>query len=74
MDDANNVVIAMGIGLGIVLLFGIYKLATSRLNASSTLRSGTRRSNSQQTLKAVLTILFSILVFIALFVTWQIFI
>lgn len=74
MEDANNLTIAIGIGIGIVLVFGIYKLATRHLNASSTLRPGTRSSNGQQVLKAILAILGTIALVVALFFAWEYFI
>lgn len=74
MDNTQGIVIGVGIAVGIALLFGIYKLATSHLNASSTLRPGTRGSNGQQTAKAIFTVIISILVFVALFIAWQYFV
>lgn len=62
----------MGIGLGIILLFGIYKLATSSLHERSVLKTGTESMNRRQTIKIFLTIFFTILLFLALYVTWEI--
>lgn len=69
----DTLIIVMGIGLGLVLLFGIYKLATSSLHERSVLKPGTDAADRRQTLKAFLAIFFSILLFLALFVTWRIF-
>lgn len=69
----NTIIIVMGICLGIILLFGIYKLATSSLSERSVLKSGTQTTNRRQTAKIFLTIFFTILLFLALYVTWEIF-
>ncbi len=73
MEEANTVIIVMAVALGIVLIFGIYKLATGSLSEHSALKTGTPAMNRRQILKTVLTILFTILLFLALFVTWHIF-
>ncbi len=73
MDNTSGIIIAMGIGLGIVIIFGIYKLATSSLHEKSVFKPGTTDSNNRQALKTVITIFLSILVFLALYVTYQIF-
>lgn len=69
----DTLIIVMSIGLGLILLFGIYKLATSSLHERSVLKPGTDTADRRQTLKAFLAILFSILLFLTLFVTWRIF-
>lgn len=69
----NNIIIGMGICLGIVLLFGIYKLATHSFSERSVLKSGTEVTNRRQTLKIILTILFTILLFVGLYFGWEYF-
>lgn len=73
MEAANTVIIVMGILLGIVLIFGIYKLATSNLSQHRNLTPEDTAAKRRQTLKTFLTIFFSILIFLALFVTYHIF-
>lgn len=68
----DTVIIAMSIGLGITLLIGIYRLATRRFREDSAFRTDSS-TNSRQALQTVLTIFFTILVFLAIYVTWTIF-
>lgn len=74
MEDANKILIAMGIGLGIVIIFGIYKIATSNLHERNLLKTGTPEHSSRQTLKTIIAILLTILLFIALYVTYEMFV
>lgn len=69
----DNVIITMSIGLGIVLLYGIYKMATSNMHESSRLRPE-EVAKRRQTWKTVWIILFSILAFLALYTTYEIFV
>ena len=69
----NNVIIAMSIGLGIVLLYGIYKMATSNMHESSHLRPE-EVVKRRQTWRTVWIIFFSILAFLALYTTYEIFV
>lgn len=71
--NANTIIIILAIILGVILLFGIYKLATSSLSQRSVLRPGTDIAKRRQTIKLFLTIFFSILLLLALYVTWEIF-
>ena len=73
MDNTQGIVIAMGISLGLVLIYGIYRLATSRLHEKSVFKPGTATANGRQTAKTVFTIIGSILVFAALILAWQFF-
>lgn len=73
MEDANKVLIAMGIGLGIIIIFGIYKLATSSLHERNLLKTGTPHQSGRQALKTFLLILLTILLFIALYATYELF-
>ncbi len=68
----NTVLILMGIGLGIVILFGIYKLATSNLHERSTLKPGTSTNNHASLVKTIVAIVFTILLFIALYIAYEI--
>lgn len=71
--NANTIIIILAIILGVILLFGIYKLATSSLSQRSVLRPSTDIAKRRQTIKLFLTIFFSILLLLALYVTWEIF-
>lgn len=71
--DANTIIIILAILLGVILLFGLYKLATSGLSQRSVLKPGTEVAKRRQTLKLFLTIFFSILLLLALYVTWELF-
>lgn len=64
----------MGVILGIIILFGIYKLATSNLSQHSSLTPTTKSSQRISGLKIFLYIFFTILLFLAVFTTYHIFI
>lgn len=69
--DANTVIIILAIILGGILLFGLYKLATSNISQRSILKPDTAVAKRRQTIKTFLTIFFSILLLLALYVTWE---
>ncbi len=74
MEAANTVIIVMGVLLGIIILFGIYKLATSSLSQHSSLKPSTKTTQRISGLKVFLYIFFTILVFLAVFATYHIFV
>lgn len=69
----DTIIIVTSIIIGIAVIFGIYKLATSDLSERSVLKPGTSSSNGRHTIKAILAIFISILLFLAFFVTYRIF-
>lgn len=73
MDNTQGIVIAMGIGLGLVLIYGVYRLATSRLHEKNVFKPGTTAANGRQTAKTIFTIIGTILIFVALIFAWQFF-
>lgn len=73
MEAANTVIIVMSVLLGIVLIFGVYKLATSNLSQHRSLTPEDNSAKRRQALKTFLYIFFTILVFLAAFVTYHIF-
>ena len=71
MDNTQGVVIAMGVGLVLVLIYGVYKLAMSRFSSSNTLRPGTSAANGRQAVKAVFTIIVTIVLFVAMYLAYD---
>lgn len=69
--DANTIIVILAIILGRILLFGLYKLATSNISQRSILKPDTAVAKRRQTIKTFLTIFFSILLLLALYVTWE---
>lgn len=68
----DTLMIVLGLLLGVVLLFGIYKLATAHLNERSTLKPSSETA-PRQTAKAILTIIISILLFIGFLAAYHYF-
>ena len=74
MDKTQGIVTAMAIALGLVLVYGIYRLIMRRFSASKTLQSGTATENGRQAVKAVFTIIVTILIFLAVYFAYDYFV
>ena len=56
----ETLTIIMCVIIGIAVLFGLYKLATSSISERSVLKTGTSGSNGRQVIKAILAIIIAI--------------
>lgn len=74
MDNTQGIVIAMGVGLVLVIIFGIYRLLMRYYSSSNTLRSGTKAANRQQVVKTVFAVIVTIVVFVAMYLAYDYFV
>ncbi len=69
----NTILYAMGIAAIIVLIYGIYKLATRNRHETFLVKPGTASSNNVQFARGLLTVIISLAVLAGLFFAWQYF-
>ncbi len=73
MDTADIIIIVLAALLGIVVLIGLYRLATRHLREQTSLKPSSETA-PRQGLKTVITIFLSILILLGLFVTYRLFV
>lgn len=68
----NTLLIILGILLGIVLIYGVYKLATARFRENSSLKPSSE-TTPRRTIQTIFTILISIILIIAVIFAYRYF-
>lgn len=71
MEAANTVIIVMGILLAIVIIFGIYKLATSNFTQHSSLTPTTKSTQRVSAVRILLYIVFTVIALLGVFAAYH---